>query len=44
MVSTKVCSHGKDKILGALTDGVYAEIANDGDSNRPIDFIPKSSP
>jgi len=43
VVSTKVCSHGKDKISGALTDE-YVEIANDSDSNRPIDFIPKSSP
>jgi len=43
-VSTKVCGHGKDKILGALTDGVYVEVANDGTSNRPIDFVPKSSP
>jgi len=39
VVSTKVCSHGQDKISGALTDGVYVEIANDSDSNRPIDFI-----
>lgn len=44
MVSTEVCSHGKDKILGPLTDGVNVEIANDGDSKRPVDFIPKSSP
>jgi len=43
-VSTKVCSHGKDKISGALQDGVFVDIANDSDSNRPIDFIPKSSP
>jgi hypothetical protein len=41
---TKVCSHGEDKILGALTDGVYLEIANDSVSNRPGDFISKSSP
>lgn len=44
VVSTKVCSHGKDKISGALQDGVFVDIANDSDSNRPIDFIPKSSP
>jgi hypothetical protein len=38
MVSTIVCGHGKDTILGALTNGVYVEIANDSD------FIPKSRP